>query len=58
MIVFFAAALLLMLLKRFGSPVIDWIGHLPISEMVLYVKYQEPLIAMCVAMLAGLVPPC
>lgn len=50
---FFAITLALMLLKRFGSPIINWIGNLPISEMVLYFKYQEPLMALCVAMLAG-----
>ena len=43
-----------MLLKRFGNPVINWIGALPLSEMVVYQKYQEPLIALCVAMLAGI----
>jgi hypothetical protein len=50
---FFAASLTLLLLKRYGSPLINWIGILPISEMVLYVKYDEPLIAFCVAFLAG-----
>lgn len=52
--VFFSVSLALMVLKRFGSPIINWIGHLPIFEMVVYVKYQEPLIAFCVAMLAGI----
>lgn len=52
-IVFFSITLALMVLKRFGSPVINWIGTLPLSEMVVYQKYQEPLIALCVAMLAG-----
>lgn len=52
--VFFTVTLALMLLKRFGSPLINWIGNLPISEMVLYFKYQEPLMALCVAMLAGI----
>ena len=52
--VFFGIFLVLMLLKRFGNPIINWIGLLPISEMVVYTKYQEPLIAFCVAMLAGI----
>src|SRR3954454_3411275 len=43
-----------MLLKRFGNPVINWIGALPFSEMVSYNKYQEPLLALCAAMLAGI----
>ena len=29
-----------MVLKRFGNPVINWIGALPLSEMVVYQKYQ------------------
>lgn len=54
LIVFFSLMLLLMTLKRFGSPVVQWIGYLPLSDMIVYPKYQEPLIAFCVAMLAGL----
>jgi Bacterial membrane protein YfhO len=50
---FFSITLVLMVLKRYGSPVIHWIGALPLSEMVVYPKYQEPLIALCIAMLAG-----
>jgi hypothetical protein len=52
--VFFGSTLLLMLLKRYGNPLINWIGELPLSEMVVYQKYQEPLIALCIAMLAGI----
>ncbi len=52
--IFFAATLAAMLLKRFGSILINWIGYLPVSDLVLYPKYQEPLIALCIAMLAGL----
>lgn len=51
---FFAVTLALMVLKRFGNPIINWIGHLPLSNMIVYVKYQEPLMAFCVAMLAGI----
>ena len=54
LIAFFAVTLTLMLLKRFGNPVINWIGALPLSEMVVYQKYQGPLMALCVAMLAGI----
>jgi hypothetical protein len=53
LISFFFALLVLMMLKRFGSPIINWIGLLPVSEMVLYTKYQEPIVSFCVAMLAG-----
>jgi hypothetical protein len=52
--IFFAASLALMILKRFGSGLINWIGRLPLAEMVLFPKYQEPLMALCVAMLGGI----
>src|SRR5947209_6540975 len=52
--IFFIAMIAAMLLKRFGIIPINWIGYLPVSDLVLYPKYQEPLIAVCVAMLAGL----
>lgn len=51
---FFSITLTLMILKRFGSPAINWIGMLPIGDMIVFVKYQEPLMALCVAMLAGI----
>jgi hypothetical protein len=51
---FFLTTLVLMILKKLGHPIINWIGELPVSEMVLYAKYQEPLMALCVAMLAGI----
>ena len=52
--IFFATTLILMVLKRYGNVLINWIGYLPLSEMVVYPKYLEPLIAFCVAMLGGL----
>ena len=52
--IFFVTMLVLLILKRFGSSLVNWIGYLPLSEMVLYPKYQEPLMAFCVAMLGGL----
>jgi hypothetical protein len=52
--VFFGASLVLMLLKQFGSPVINWIGRLPIANMVNFPSYQQPLMAVCIAMLAGI----
>jgi Bacterial membrane protein YfhO len=52
--VFFFVLLVLMLLKRFGDPLVNWIGRLPIASLVVFVKYQEPLMAFCVAVLAGI----
>lgn len=52
--IFFAAMTAAMLLKRFGIIPLHWAGYLPVLDLVLYPKYQEPLIALCIAMLAGL----
>jgi hypothetical protein len=52
--IFFVTFLVLMFLKRFGHPVINWIGGLPLAELIVYPKYLEPLMAFCVAMLAGI----
>ena len=52
--VFFFVSLVLMLLKRFGSPLVNWIGRLPVADLIIFVKYDEPLMAFCIAMLAGI----
>jgi len=51
---FFAGCLSLMLLKHYGSPLVNWVGTLPIANLIVYVKYQEPLMGFCVAMLGGI----
>ena len=53
LVVFFLGTFTLVLLKRFGSPVVNWIGMLPLAKLVLFVKYGEPLLAFCIAILAG-----
>ena len=50
---FFAGSLVLLLAKLYGLPLVNWIGALPLSNMVRYWKYMGPLIAFCSAMLAG-----
>ena len=52
--VFFFVSLVLMLLKQYGNPLVNWIGRLPVADMVIFVKYQEPLMSFCVAILAGI----
>jgi hypothetical protein len=52
--IFFAAMLALMILKRFGNVLVNWVGGLPLFEMVVFPKYQEPLIALCVGMLGAI----
>lgn len=53
LILFFSVMLVLMVMKRFGHPAINWIGRLPIAELVLYPKYLSPLMGLCVAVLAA-----
>lgn len=50
---FFATTLVVMVMKRFGSLLINWIGHLPVFEMVDLAKYQGSLVALCAAMLSA-----
>jgi len=52
--VFFFVSLMLMILKRYGNPFVNWIGRLPLADLVVFVKYQEPLMSFCVAILAGI----
>ena len=51
---FFLADSTVILLKRFGSPLVNWIGLLPLAKLVIFAKYDEPLLAFCIAILAGL----
>jgi hypothetical protein len=51
---FFGLMLIGMVLKRYGNVLVNWIGVLPLSEMVVYPKYLEPLTALCIAMLGGI----
>lgn len=50
---FFASAAMILLLKRFGSPLVNSIGALPGFVQIYFVKYEEALIGMCVAALAA-----
>jgi hypothetical protein len=51
---FFAGAAALLVLKRFGVPVVNWIGWLPALRTVAFNKYEEPLLGFAVAALAAL----
>ncbi len=51
---FCAISVVLLIAKRFGSPLVQWIGLLPIFRLVIYWKYGEPLIGFFVAVLTGL----
>ncbi len=45
---------LILLAKRFGCPLVQWIGFLPLFNLVLFWKYAEPVIAFLVAVLASI----
>jgi hypothetical protein len=52
-IVFHALMFLAMVLKRFGHPLVQWYGELPLANLIYYYKYNEPLMALCIAVLAS-----
>lgn len=52
-ILFFLCSAAVLLLKRFGSPLVNWIGYLPFFQLVWFIKYEEPLLAMAVAVLCA-----
>ena len=54
LVYFFAVVLLLMMGKFYGLPLVNWIGGLPVANMVNFGKYMGPLMAMCTAVLAGI----
>lgn len=54
LVIFFSLSATLMVMKRFGFYLINWIGYLPLSNMINYPKYQEPLLGFAVAVLAGI----
>lgn len=40
-------------LKRYGAPLINWIGYLPFCQLIWFVKYEEPLLAFAMAVLCA-----
>ncbi len=53
LVLFLAVCSVLMLLKRYGIPPAQWLGRLPILNLVIFQKYQEPLLEFGLALLAG-----
>lgn len=43
----------ILLLKRFGFGLVNWIGALPILSRIIFEKYEEAIIGCCVALLVG-----
>ena len=52
-VVFFAGAATFLIAKRFGSPIVNWIGYLPVLRQVVFDKYDEPSLGFCVAALGA-----
>ncbi len=50
---FFLASALAIVLKRYGAPGINWIGRLPFCRLILFPKYEEPLLAFALAVLCA-----
>ena len=50
---FFLASALAIVLKRYGAPVINWIGYLPFCQLIWFPKYDEALLAFAVAVLCA-----
>jgi hypothetical protein len=51
---FFAAAVIALFLKRYGSGLVNWIGALPYLSLVNFAKYEEALMSISVAVLAAI----
>jgi len=51
---FFAAAAVLMLAKTYGVGVVNWIGYLPVFNVIDFGLYLAPLIAFSIAIMAAL----
>jgi hypothetical protein len=54
MVVFFSLSSLFFILKKFGSPLVNWVGYLPVFKLVIFPKYDEPLLAFSVSTLAAI----
>ena len=51
---FFFALLLFFVLKMYGFPAVNWIGRLPIFNLALMVKYDEPILGFCIWVLCAI----
>ena len=51
---FFGTCILLIVLKRYGVPPINSVGHLPFFRFEFFYKYDEPILSICVAFLSAI----
>lgn len=52
-VLFFLASAVVIVLKRYGAPLINSIGHLPFCQLIWFPKYEEPLLAFALAVLCA-----
>lgn len=53
LMLFFFVSALTIVLKRYGAPVINWIGYLPFCQLIQFPKYEEPLLAFTLSVLCA-----
>lgn len=51
---FFVGVIVCVIGKRYGAPYIQWIGSLPLFNLVIYAKYEEAVLSVAVAILCGI----
>lgn len=51
---FFTAASILLVLKQFGFIGVNWIGSLPYLDLIVFKKYDQPILAFCVWVLCSI----
>ncbi len=51
---FYLSFLIIVLLKRYGFPAVNWIGMLPLYRLMDFPKYDEAILSICVAVLCGI----
>ena len=54
LVLFFTASTLAILSKRYGNPLVNWMGSLPLFGLIGFPKYEEALLLFCVSALAAL----
>ena len=51
---FFSVCATVIILKRYGFPPINALGNLPFLRMITLLKYDEPILSTCIAVLCGI----
>ena len=52
--VFFGIVVIAVISKRYGFFLVNWIGSLPLFNLIIYDKYEEPLLSIAVAFLCAI----